>query len=225
MSFEEKRLIIEMVIKLFQSVCSFSLLISLTIASPIGAPLNPSVQLGCRLQIECTDGSATGTITWSIGMETLTSGGNIQINTFDYQGGLRSQLTFIAVTVVGQTTYQCSTSNGVFSNTVTVQEPVALTEIPDLGLGSYVEGQGYFVPCIVSACSWPVQLEWEKDNIKLFTQTLSAEETGSLSTRTGLFDTVLERSSIGSYSCKASVLSRTVAQGFMMTGVVRTQDL
>ena len=215
-----------MITRLFHSVYSFSLFISMAIATPVILPPISATQQGCRHQLVCTDTSATF-LNWTVGgsSETLTSGENININTFSSGGGLQSQLTITGPTMVDTRTYHCTTNIASFSATLTVEEPIALTEIADLRLDRYVDGQGYFVPCIVSSCLWPVQLEWEKNNETLFTQTLRAEVTGSTSIRTGLFDTILDMNSVGSYSCKASVLSGSTTEIFLMNGAVRSQEL
>ena len=190
-------------------------------------PSNPKRNQGCRLEVTCTDEMATNLQWFEVGNNIpLSNDSNIQIvNSAFGSQGFSSVLTFNRLMGLGESSYRCDSSSGeTFSVSITVEEPIMTEAIPDLSLNRYVEGQGYFVAGIVQSCVWPVELEWEKDGASLFTQTLTAEETGEISTRAGLFDTTLDTESVGTYRCTASVSGNSNSQEFTMSGVVQTAD-
>ena len=188
-------------------------------------PSNPVGYQGCRLEVTCTDTQATDLDWLEVGNATpLTNSSSIQIvkSSFGSQG-FKSVLTFKRLMELGVSSYRCNSPSGdTFSVSVSVSAPILTQELPDISLNRYVEGQSYFVAGIVQSCIWPVNLEWEKDGMSIFTQTLTAEETGETSTRAGLFDTTLDTESVGTYTCTASVSGSTNIQEFTMTGAVQT---
>ena len=193
-------------------------------------PSSPTRRQGCSLQITCTDTSAASELTWRDGNTELMSGGDIQIeNNAIPSGGYMSILTFLKLMNVGQTSYRCIAPSGSnFALTVIVIEGLQIEEIQDLNLNRYVEGQGYFIPCIIQSCIWPVEIEWKKGGDAIFSQTLEGEETGELNKRAGLLDTQLDTESAGTYTCTASVQATGVANAvnmFRMSGVTIAADL
>ena len=191
-------------------------------------PPNPVGNLGCRLEVTCTDVQTTDLNWFEVGSSTaLTTGTDIQINKFVFGSvGFRSVLIFHRLMGLGESSYRCDSASGdTFSVSVNVIEPILSEEIPNISLNRYVEGQGYFVAGIVQSCIWPVEVEWEKDGTSLFTQILTAENTGEMSTRAGLFDTTLDMESMGTYRCIASVSGSTNIREFTMSGVLQTADL
>ena len=190
----------------------------------------PTRRQGCSLQIICTDTSATSDLSWTNTNTEVMSGGDILIeNSAISGGGYESILTFLRLKDVGQLTYRCVAPNGDnFALTVHVIEGLQTEAIQDLNLNRYVEGQGYFIPCIVQSCIWPVEIEWKKGGETIFSQRLEGEETGQLSKRVGLFDTQLSTESAGTYTCTASVQVAgvdSVENMFRMSGVTLTADL
>ena len=140
-----------------------------------------------------------------------------------------SILTFLRLMDLGQTSYRCRAPDGdSFALSVIVEEGLQIEEMQDINLNRYVEGQGYFTPCIVESCIWPVKIEWKKEGETIFSQTLESDVTGELSKRAGLFDTQLDTESAGTYTCTASVQEAGVASVenmFIMSGVTLDADL